>query len=85
MSNESKRELLTATEATEVLPLKPATIRAWILYRRIPYVKLGRRVFLRRKDLEKVLVDNLVPAREATAGSLCKIGAVPGARPGHER
>lgn len=46
-----KIELLTVDEASEVLRLKPSTVRAWILRRRLPYIKLGGRVFLRSGDL----------------------------------
>ena len=44
--------LLTVLEAAGILRLKPSTLRAWILKRRVPFVKLGSRVFLRRSDLE---------------------------------
>ena len=56
--------LLTVLEAADILRLKPATIRAWILKRRIPYVKLGGRVFLRKSDCEALITANVVPARE---------------------
>ena len=36
-------ELLTVTEAAEAMALKSSTIRKWILERRIPYVRLGKR------------------------------------------
>ncbi len=55
-------ELLNVHEAAVVLRLKPATIRDWIWRRRIPYVKLGRRVFIRRKDVEHLIAANIVPA-----------------------
>ncbi len=40
------------------------TLRAWIYQKRLPYVKLGRRVFLRRKDLEEFVTKNLHEARD---------------------
>ena len=55
-------ELLTLLEAADVLRLKPSTIRAWILKHRIPYVKLGSRVFLRECDCEELIAASLVPA-----------------------
>jgi excisionase family DNA binding protein len=55
-------DLLTITEGSRLLRLKPSTLRAWILKRRIPYVKMGR-VFLRRSDLEKLIADSTVAAK----------------------
>jgi excisionase family DNA binding protein len=45
-----KQNLLTVPEASEVLRLKPSTVRSWILKRRLPFIKLGSRVFLRKED-----------------------------------
>jgi len=56
--------LLTVIEAADTLHLKPSTIRAWILHRRIPHVKLGGRVFIRRNDCEALIAASVVPARE---------------------
>jgi len=57
-------ELLTVVEAADRLRLKPTTIRAWILHRKIAHVKLGGRVFVRRADCEALIAASLVPARE---------------------
>jgi len=56
------QDLLTIPEGSQVVRLKPSTLRAAILNRRIPYVKLLGRVFLRRSDLEKMITDSIVPA-----------------------
>ena len=61
-------ELLTIAEAGAVLRLQPSTVRSWILKRRIPYVKLGGRVFLRRSDCEALIAASIVPAREDRNG-----------------
>jgi excisionase family DNA binding protein len=61
-------ELLTVAESAAMLRLKPSTIRAWILDRKIPHVKLGSRVFLRRADCETLIRASLVPAREDRRG-----------------
>jgi excisionase family DNA binding protein len=55
-------DLVNVTEAAEILRLRPSTIRAYVLRRRIPYVKLGRRVLFRRNDLESWIATSLVPA-----------------------
>jgi excisionase family DNA binding protein len=59
----SPSDLLTLPEASALLRLKVSTLRAWILRRRIPYVKFSRRVFLRRCDVEILVKDSVVPAR----------------------
>lgn len=55
-------ELVTIAEASEILRLKPSTIRAWVLRRRIAFVKLGRRVMFRRTELEALIAQSVVPA-----------------------
>jgi len=55
-------DLMLVTEAAAFLRLRPSTIRAWILRRRIPYLKLGGRVCLRRVDLEALLDRSVIPA-----------------------
>ena len=56
-------DLLSVDESATFLKLKSSTIRDWILRRQIPFVKLGRRVFLRRGDLETLITNSVVPAR----------------------
>jgi excisionase family DNA binding protein len=59
-------DLLTVREAASMLRLQVSTIRAWVLHRRIRYVKLGgKRVFFRRVDLEALVTASLVPAKSA--------------------
>jgi excisionase family DNA binding protein len=57
-------ELLTVSEAAALLRLRPSTVRAWILQRKMAHVKLGSRVFIRRSDCEALIAASLVPARE---------------------
>lgn len=56
-------ELLDVKEAAAMLRLKVSTVRAWILARKLPYVKLGGRVLFRREDLEAFIAASLVPAK----------------------
>ena len=56
-------ELLTLPEASAMLRLRPSTLRAWILHRKIAHVKLGGRVFLRRGDCEALIRACVIPAR----------------------
>jgi excisionase family DNA binding protein len=52
----NEETLVTVPEAAKLLRLQPSTIRKWLVERRLPRVKLGRRTVLRRLDLE-VLVE----------------------------
>jgi excisionase family DNA binding protein len=64
-------DLLTISEASAVLRLKPSTLRAWILKRKLLYCKLGSRVFIRRSDCEALVSRSVVPAAvglEASGG-----------------
>jgi excisionase family DNA binding protein len=53
--------LLTVAEASALLRLKPSTMRAWILRRKIPYCKVGRLIRIRRTDVEELIASSLVP------------------------
>jgi excisionase family DNA binding protein len=66
MRDAHSSELLTISEAASLLTLKPSTLRAWILRRRIPFCKVGRLVRLRRADIEALIAASVVPAH-ATA------------------
>jgi excisionase family DNA binding protein len=57
-------DLLNVPEAAEYLHLQPATLRDWILRRRLPVVKLGRRIFFKRQDLEALIESSTIPAHE---------------------
>jgi excisionase family DNA binding protein len=62
--------LLTLVEASGLLRLKVSTLRSWVLKRRIPYCKIGGRVFFRRPDLEALIASSVVPARTAPGPQL---------------
>ena len=52
-------------KAAERLGLKPSTLRAWILHRKISYVKIGRAVRIREQEIERIIRENTIPARAA--------------------
>jgi excisionase family DNA binding protein len=58
-------DLLSVDEAAAYTHLRPSTIRDWVLKKRIAYLKLGRRVFLKRETLDRLLSAAVVPAEEA--------------------
>jgi len=60
-----KTELLTIDEASKFLRIKPSTVRSWLLKRRVTFVKLGGRVFLRMADLQALIEAGLRPANPA--------------------
>jgi excisionase family DNA binding protein len=53
-------KLLNVSETAEFLGLKESTIRSWILNRRIKYVKMGSRVFVRQSDAQEVIESSVV-------------------------
>ena len=59
-----KSELMDLKEGAAYTRLSIYTIRSWIYQKRLPYVRLGRRILLRREDLQNLIQKNLVPAKE---------------------
>jgi excisionase family DNA binding protein len=60
-------ELLTLSEASALLRIRVSTLRAWRTQRsKLPFVKLGGRVFVRRSDAEALIARSIVPAREVS-------------------
>jgi excisionase family DNA binding protein len=57
-------KLLSVKEASEALGLKPATIRAWLLRRRLPRVNCGRAVRIPAEAITDFIERNTIPARE---------------------
>jgi excisionase family DNA binding protein len=57
----AENDLLNVPETAALLRLKTSTIRAWVCQRKIPYVKLGRLVRIRRSDIEALIAKSVVP------------------------
>ena len=57
-------KLLSVAEAAEALALKPATIRAWLLQRKLPRVNCGRAVRIPADAIAAFIKANTIPARE---------------------
>lgn len=57
-------ELLDLREGAKELRLSIHTLRSWVSQKRIPHVRLGRRVLLRREDLEEMINKSVVMPRE---------------------
>ena len=57
----------TVREAAEALEVKPATVRAWILARKISFRKIGRSVRIPKEEVDRILREGLVPSRRTLA------------------
>lgn len=56
-------ELMTVPEVADTLRLAESTIRAWILQRRIPFIKLSRLVRIRRSDVQALVEAKAIPSQ----------------------
>ena len=52
---------LTVREAAAELNLSPATVRAWLLRRKIGSLRLGRGVRIPASEIRRLLEDNYAP------------------------
>lgn len=57
-------KLLSIKEASDMLALKPATIRAWLLRRKLPRVNCGRAVRIPADAVAQFIERNTIPAKE---------------------
>jgi excisionase family DNA binding protein len=55
-------ELINLREGSQMLRLSIHTLRSWIYQKRLPHVRLGRRVLLRKEDLENLINKSVVEA-----------------------
>ncbi len=53
---------LTVAEVAELLKLNQQTVRNWIAQGKLPALRVGRRVRIRRSDLERVLDESEIAA-----------------------
>ena len=53
--NTGMQRLLTYQEATDILAVKPQTLRQWVCYKKIPFVKIGSAVRFRPEQLEEFI------------------------------
>ena len=56
--------LIGINDAAKELGVSVYGLRRWVAERKIPVVRLGRRVLIKREDLEDFIRRNRVPARE---------------------
>lgn len=53
------QKLLTTEEVAEALNLSVYTLREWVQYRRIPFIRLGRCIRFRPADIERIQKEGL--------------------------
>lgn len=59
--NQSGMErLLNISEVAEILRISPSTLREWVFMRKIPFIKVGRRVVFDPKDIQEFIRKNRV-------------------------
>jgi excisionase family DNA binding protein len=64
-------DLLTIRETAAVLRLSVSCVRAWVLHRRIPFVKIHNKVIrFRREDVNALIAASVVPAHSAKTDRL---------------
>jgi excisionase family DNA binding protein len=56
--------LVNVLEGAHHLAISPHTLRAWLRAKRLPHVRLGRRVLLQREDLDRFIRAHTVPAHD---------------------
>ena len=59
-----KFNLIPVMQIPERIPVSLATVRAWIFQKKLPVVRVGRNVFIRREVLEKIEMEGLETAIE---------------------
>jgi excisionase family DNA binding protein len=60
----SDLKLLTTAQVAERLSLRESTIRAWLLARRLPFIRVGRRAIrIRTAEVNRIIAEGSVPAR----------------------
>ena len=59
-----KFNLIPVMQIPERIPVSLATVRAWIFQKKLPVVRVGRKVFIRREVLEKIEKEGLETAIE---------------------
>ena len=56
-------DLLNPREAAAAMKCSVHTIRAWTYQRKLPVVRLGRKVLFRKEDIEAFVNKNIVEAK----------------------
>ena len=52
-------KLIPVQQIPEYLPIKMPTIRSWIMQKKLPVIRLGKRVFIKREVIERIQEEGL--------------------------
>ncbi len=63
-----RKRPLSVREVAGALGLSESTIRSWLAQRRLGFVRLGRAIRIPVEEVERVLAQGSVPAREVRDG-----------------
>lgn len=55
MGNPSQKDRLRVSEAVKEYPIQASTLRKWIFSRAIDSYRIGRAVFVLRRDIERMI------------------------------
>ena len=69
-------EYLTVNEIAEHLKLNPQTLRNWIDQGSLPAVRIGRRVRVRRADLDRILAEGTTATATPSPSSTAPTAAI---------
>ncbi len=58
LSKKKEKEILNSKEICEFLNIHPSTLSAWKRENKIPFSKIGKRVFFKRQDVINSLKDS---------------------------
>ena len=61
MATASRSDLVSIENAAARLGLRPVTVRQWANRRLIERVKLGRRVLISEREIERLISENTIP------------------------
>ncbi len=59
---------LSVREVAGALGLSESTIRSWLAQRRLGFIRLGRAVRIPREEIDRVLAEGAMPAKERRDG-----------------
>ena len=64
MNTQGSMQLLRVEEAAALLNMKPSTIRAWLLRRKLSKVRIGERsIRIPATEVQRIIAEGTVPAK----------------------
>jgi excisionase family DNA binding protein len=60
----SSSRLLNIPELSQMIRLTPGTIRVWVCQKKIPYVKMGKKVLFDCEEIDQWIEDKKISPKE---------------------